>query len=161
MTGGRESTVRALVVDGPGAPPTVRPVRLPAPGAGQVRVRVRAAGVCHSDLSMADGTIAAPYPLVLGHEAAGVVVVVGPEVTRVAPGAHVVLNWAPPCRACWFCGRDEPWLCAATGGVTKPKACSGLALRSSNLEHADRRTTAASPASRSSRHCRRWTRSRN
>ncbi|MDG4830849.1 alcohol dehydrogenase catalytic domain-containing protein [Solwaraspora sp. WMMD1047] len=116
MTGGRESTVRALVVDGPGAPPTVRPVRLPAPGAGQVRVRVRAAGVCHSDLSMADGTIAAPYPLVLGHEAAGVVVEVGPAVTRVAPGAHVVLNWAPPCRACWFCGRGEPWLCAAIGG---------------------------------------------
>nr|MDT0660454.1 alcohol dehydrogenase catalytic domain-containing protein [Micromonospora sp. DSM 115978] len=108
-------TVRALLVTAPGAAPTVARIRLDPPGDGQVRVRIRAAGVCHSDLSMADGTLAAPYPLVLGHEAAGVVVAVGPAVTRVPVGAHVALNWAPPCRRCWFCGHGEPWLCAAGG----------------------------------------------
>ncbi|MFI7606540.1 alcohol dehydrogenase catalytic domain-containing protein [Micromonospora sp. NPDC049366] len=107
--------MRALVVRAVGAPPLVEEVTLPAPGPGEVRVGVRAAGVCHSDLSMVDGTLAAPYPLALGHEAAGVVTEVGADVTRVAPGAHVVLNWAPPCRDCWHCGHGEPWLCVRGG----------------------------------------------
>ncbi|MGW4499987.1 alcohol dehydrogenase catalytic domain-containing protein [Micromonospora sp. NPDC004336] len=107
--------MRALVVRAAGEPPRVEEVALPAPGPGEVRVDVRAAGVCHSDLSMVDGTLAPPYPLVLGHEAAGVVVEVGDGVSRVAPGAHVVLNWAPPCRRCWYCGHGEPWLCERSG----------------------------------------------
>jgi S-(hydroxymethyl)glutathione dehydrogenase/alcohol dehydrogenase len=107
--------VRALVTRGAGQEPAVEDVELPAPGPGQVRVRVRAAGVCHSDLSMANGTLAAPFPLVLGHEAAGVVAEVGADVRRVSPGDHVVLNWSPACRACWFCQRDQPWLCEAGG----------------------------------------------
>ncbi|MEV1147505.1 alcohol dehydrogenase catalytic domain-containing protein, partial [Micromonospora sp. NPDC049799] len=101
--------MRALLARGVGAPLGVEEVELPAPGPGEVRVDIRAAGVCHSDLSMVNGTLAAPYPLALGHEAAGVVVEVGADVTRVPPGAHVVLNWAPPCRSCWFCGHGEPW----------------------------------------------------
>ncbi|MEV1328096.1 alcohol dehydrogenase catalytic domain-containing protein [Micromonospora costi] len=107
--------MRALVVRGAGGTPRVEEVELPAPGPGEVRVAVRAAGVCHSDLSMVNGTIAAPYPLVLGHEAAGVVAEVGAGVSRVTPGAHVVLNWAPPCRRCWYCGHGEPWLCERGG----------------------------------------------
>ncbi|MFC3505692.1 alcohol dehydrogenase catalytic domain-containing protein [Micromonospora krabiensis] len=107
--------MRALVVRAVGAPPLVEEVELPAPGPGDVRVAVRAAGVCHSDLSMVNGTLAAPYPLALGHEAAGVVTEVGADVTRVAPGVHVVLNWAPPCRDCWHCGHGEPWLCVRGG----------------------------------------------
>ncbi|RKN52754.1 alcohol dehydrogenase [Micromonospora costi] len=103
------------MVRGAGEPPRVEEVELPAPGPGEVRVAVRAAGVCHSDLSMVNGTIAAPYPLVLGHEAAGVVAEVGAGVSRVTPGAHVVLNWAPPCRRCWYCGHGEPWLCERGG----------------------------------------------
>ncbi|MEU6021838.1 zinc-binding dehydrogenase [Micromonospora sp. NPDC047134] len=98
-----------------GTPPRVEQVELPDIDAGQVRVAIRAAGVCHSDLSMVDGTIAAPYPLLLGHEAAGVVVEIGDGVDRVAVGDHVVLNWAPPCRACWSCTHGEPWLCEHTG----------------------------------------------
>ncbi|MFG1891937.1 alcohol dehydrogenase catalytic domain-containing protein [Micromonospora sp. NPDC049051] len=113
--------MRALVARGVGAPLRVEEIELPAPGPHEVRVSIRAAGVCHSDLSMVDGTLAPPYPLVLGHEAAGVVVAVGDAVTRVAPGAHVVLNWAPPCRDCWYCGRDEPWLCERTGGPSVPR----------------------------------------
>ncbi|WP_239089229.1 zinc-binding dehydrogenase [Micromonospora gifhornensis] len=98
-----------------GTPPRVEQVDLPDIDTGQVRVAIRAAGVCHSDLSMVDGTIAAPYPLLLGHEAAGVVVEIGDGVDRVAVGDHVVLNWAPPCRACWSCTHGEPWLCEHTG----------------------------------------------
>lgn len=107
--------MRALVARAAGEPPRVTEVELPAPGPGEVRVAIRAAGVCHSDLSMVDGTLTPPYPLVLGHEAAGVVVAVGEAVSRVSPGGHVVLNWAPPCRRCWYCAHDEPWLCARTG----------------------------------------------
>ncbi|MCZ7422714.1 alcohol dehydrogenase catalytic domain-containing protein [Verrucosispora sp. WMMA2121] len=107
--------MRGLVVRGVGTPTRVEPVELPATGSGQVRVAVRAAGVCHSDLSMVDGTIAAPYPLLLGHEAAGVVVEVGADVDRIAVGDHVVLDWAPPCRSCWYCGHGEPWLCERSG----------------------------------------------
>lgn len=107
--------MRALVARAVGEPLRVEEVDLPASGPGEVRVDIRAAGVCHSDLSMVDGTIAPPYPLVLGHEAAGVVTEVGDGVSRVAPGAHVVLNWAPPCRRCWYCGHGEPWLCERSG----------------------------------------------
>jgi S-(hydroxymethyl)glutathione dehydrogenase/alcohol dehydrogenase len=108
---------RALVVRHGGAAPAVEELRLPEVGPGQVRVRVRAAGVCHSDLSMVNGTLRPPYPLVLGHEAAGEVVEVGAGVTRAAVGAHVALNWQPACRRCWFCGHGEPWLCATSSGT--------------------------------------------
>ncbi|MFI7369182.1 alcohol dehydrogenase catalytic domain-containing protein [Actinoplanes sp. NPDC049668] len=105
--------MQGLVVRDKGATPTVEELRLPEVGPGQVRVRIKAAGVCHSDLSMVNGTLSPPHPLVLGHEAAGEVVEAGAGVTRVRAGTHVALNWAPPCRACWFCTHDEPWLCAA------------------------------------------------
>jgi len=105
--------MRGLVVRGKGAAPTVEELRLPEVGPGQVRIRIKAAGVCHSDLSMVNGTLSPPHPLVLGHEAAGEVVEAGAGVTRVRAGTHVALNWAPPCRDCWFCAHDEPWLCAA------------------------------------------------
>ncbi|MEU5907495.1 zinc-binding dehydrogenase [Micromonospora sp. NPDC047467] len=117
-TGGPEPvTVRALVARGSGAELRVERVRLPAPGPGELRVRITAAGVCHSDLSMVNGTLAARFPLVLGHEATGVVAEAGPN-TRLAVGTPVALNWAPACRACWWCLRDEPWLCAANTAPT-------------------------------------------
>lgn len=84
----------------------------PQPGPDEVLVRIKAAGVCHSDLSMINGTLKAPTPLVLGHEAAGV---------EVESGRHVVLNWAPACRECWYCQRGEPWLCARSGSATSPR----------------------------------------
>ncbi|HET6532681.1 MAG TPA: alcohol dehydrogenase catalytic domain-containing protein [Actinoplanes sp.] len=111
------TVVRAVVVPEAGAAPAVAELRLPEAGPGQVRVRIRAAGVCHSDLSMVNGTLRPPYPLVLGHEAAGEVVQVGDQVTRAAVGDHVALNWQPACRMCWFCTHGEPWLCATTSGI--------------------------------------------
>ncbi|MBZ4322647.1 Zn-dependent alcohol dehydrogenase [Streptomyces huiliensis] len=103
---------RAAVLTAVGAPLRVTDIDLPDPRPGQVRVRIAAAGVCHSDLSLANGTLRQPVPAVLGHEGSGTVTAVGEGVTHVAPGDEVVLNWAPACRACHFCGIDEPWLCA-------------------------------------------------
>ncbi|WCN83667.1 alcohol dehydrogenase catalytic domain-containing protein [Micromonospora sp. LH3U1] len=117
---GAPVTVRALVARGSGAELRVEQVRLPAPGPGELRVTIRAAGICHSDLSMVNGTLAARFPLVLGHEATGVVAEAGPG-SRLAVGTPVVLNWAPACRACWWCQHDEPWLCANTTAPTVPR----------------------------------------
>ncbi len=103
--------VKAAVLTRQGEPLEVRDIELGEPGPGQVRVRVAAAGVCHSDLSLANGTLALDLPAVLGHEGAGTVVAVGEGVDRVRVGDSVVLNWAPACRACWFCEQGEPWLC--------------------------------------------------
>ena len=117
------------MVRGRDATPAVEEVRLPAPGPGELRVRIRAAGICHSDLSMVNGTLAPAYPLVLGHEAAGVVTETGPG-TRLPVGTDVVLNWAPACRACWWCRQGEPWLCAANAGpaVARGETADGTPL---------------------------------
>jgi S-(hydroxymethyl)glutathione dehydrogenase/alcohol dehydrogenase len=114
------SVVRALVSRGRDAQPAVEDIQLPALGPGLVRVRVRAAGVCHSDLSMINGTLSPPFPLVLGHEAAGVVVEVGAGVTHVKPGDEAVLNWSPACRRCWYCANGEPHLCEKAVGPARP-----------------------------------------
>lgn len=103
--------VRAAVLSAVGEPLRLVELDLPEPGPGQVRVEVAATGVCHSDLSLARGTLRAPMPVVLGHESAGTVLSVGEGVTTCAPGDRVVLCWAPPCGACWFCVEGEPWLC--------------------------------------------------
>ncbi|QUH01494.1 Zn-dependent alcohol dehydrogenase [Saccharopolyspora erythraea] len=89
----------------------VEDVELPAPGPGRVRVKLAATGVCHSDLSLATGVLAHPAPVVLGHEGAGRVVEVGEGVEGLRPGDPVVLNWTPPCRECWFCTHQQPYLC--------------------------------------------------
>ncbi|MEX2971159.1 zinc-binding dehydrogenase [Streptomyces sp. C184] len=107
--------VRAAVLSAVNAPLQVTEIDLPAPGPGQVRIKLAAAGVCHSDLSLSNGTLRQPAPAVLGHEGAGTVTAVGPDVTTVAPGDQVVLNWAPSCGDCHFCGLAEPWLCADAG----------------------------------------------
>jgi S-(hydroxymethyl)glutathione dehydrogenase/alcohol dehydrogenase len=137
------TSVRAAVFTGVGAPPRIEEVALPDPGAGHVRVRLAAAGVCHSDLSLANGTLPQAMPAVLGHEGAGTVEEVGPGVTGVAPGDRVVLNWAPPCRSCWFCANDEPWLCEhAMDGALRPYA----ALADGTLVHAGLGTAAFAEA---------------
>lgn len=104
--------VRAAVLPAIGAPLEITGVELPDPGPGQVRVRLAAAGVCHSDLSLSNGTMRVPVPAVLGHEGAGTVVSVGEGVTHVSPGDGVVLNWAPSCGSCHACTLGEVWLCA-------------------------------------------------
>ncbi|MGW3104774.1 Zn-dependent alcohol dehydrogenase [Streptomyces sp. NPDC001100] len=104
--------VRAAVLPAVGAPLEIAEIDLPAPGPGQVRVRLAAAGVCHSDLSLTNGTMRVPVPAVLGHEGAGTVLAVGEDVTHVSPGDSVVLNWAPSCGTCHACTLGEVWLCA-------------------------------------------------
>jgi S-(hydroxymethyl)glutathione dehydrogenase/alcohol dehydrogenase len=91
--------------------PTVTDIDVVDPGADQVRVRLAATGVCHSDLSLAQGRLRHQFPVVLGHEGAGRVVAVGERVDALAVGDHVVLNWAPACRDCWYCQHGEPYLC--------------------------------------------------
>lgn len=110
--------VKALVARSAGADLAVEEIELPRPEPGEVRVRIAAAGVCHSDLSMINGTVRPKFPLVLGHEAAGVVIETGSEVRRVAEGDHVVINWSPACGECAFCQHGEPWLCVTMEGVT-------------------------------------------
>ncbi|MEV6173644.1 Zn-dependent alcohol dehydrogenase [Streptomyces sp. NPDC051954] len=104
--------VRAAVLPAIGSPLEITEIDLPDPGPGRIRVRLAAAGVCHSDLSLSNGTMRVPVPAVLGHEGAGTVVAVGEGVTRLAPGDHVVLNWAPSCGSCHACSLGEVWLCA-------------------------------------------------
>ncbi|MFD7289476.1 zinc-binding dehydrogenase [Streptomyces sp. NPDC059863] len=103
--------VRAAILSAVGAPLEIAGIELPEPGPGRVRVRLAAAGVCHSDLSLSNGTMRIPLPAVLGHEGAGTVVSVGEGVTHVAPGDGVVLNWAPSCGTCPACLGGEVWLC--------------------------------------------------
>ncbi|KPI16213.1 Alcohol dehydrogenase zinc-binding domain protein [Actinobacteria bacterium OK074] len=106
------AAVRAAVLPAVGAPLEIAGIELPQPGPGQVRVRLAAAGVCHSDLSLSNGTMRVPVPAVLGHEGAGTVVAVGEGVAHLQPGAPVVLNWAPSCGSCHACTLGEVWLCA-------------------------------------------------
>jgi len=107
--------VRAAVLHEVGGSPKVEEIDLAPPGAGQIRVQLGATGVCHSDLSLSNGTMTTVLPVILGHEGAGVVAEVGPDVTGVAVGDRVVLNWAPACRQCWFCEHGEPYLCQNSG----------------------------------------------
>jgi len=86
-------------------------LRLDPPGPGELRVRVRAAGLCHSDLSVVDGSRPRVMPMVLGHEAAGEVIEVGPEAGAFAPGDHVVLAFVPACGRCGPCRIGRPALC--------------------------------------------------
>ena len=81
------------------------------PRAGEVRVRVKHCGICHSDLSVADGVFPVDQPIILGHEAAGIVDAVGLGITHLAPGDPVVLTPAAPCGDCYYCQRDEHSLC--------------------------------------------------
>src|SRR5690348_4296 len=104
--------VQAAVLRAAGEPMSVETIRLRAVGPADVRVRIDATGVCHSDLSLATGVLAQPLPAVLGHEACGTVVEVGTDVTDVAVGQRVLLLWITPCGECFHCAHGEPYLCA-------------------------------------------------
>jgi S-(hydroxymethyl)mycothiol dehydrogenase len=80
---------------------------------------VQACGVCHTDLHYREGAINDEFPFLLGHEAAGVVEAVGPDVAEVAPGDFVVLAWRAPCGECRSCRRGRPWYCFASRNATQ------------------------------------------
>ncbi|MDA0634733.1 Zn-dependent alcohol dehydrogenase [Nonomuraea sp. MCN248] len=86
-------------------------VTLAPVGPGDVRVRIKATGVCHSDLSAMTGVLPQPVPLIPGHEGAGEVVEVGEHVGSVQPGDHVVISWRPACQECDLCLGGQPFLC--------------------------------------------------
>ncbi|GMU77743.1 MAG: oxidoreductase [Acidimicrobiia bacterium] len=111
--------VRGIVARRKGAPVSVETVIVPDPGPGEALVRVQACGVCHTDLHYREGAINDDFPFLLGHEAAGVVEAVGPDVREVAPGDFVILNWRAVCGTCRACRRGRPWYCFATFNATQ------------------------------------------
>jgi S-(hydroxymethyl)glutathione dehydrogenase/alcohol dehydrogenase len=105
-------SMQAVVLREPGAPVALETVRLDAPRADEVLVRVAAAGVCHSDVHLADGQLGeGRHPAVLGHEGAGVVQSVGNQVTGLRAGDHVVFSIVPSCGSCSQCRSGRPTLC--------------------------------------------------
>lgn len=120
--------MRGVVFDGTRTE-VVDDLEIRDPGPGEVLVAVAAAGLCHSDLSVIDGTIPFPVPVVLGHEGAGVVEAVGPGVAHVKPGDHVALSTLANCGACAQCDRGRPTMCRkAIGRPGQPFSRGGKPL---------------------------------
>ncbi|MCC6613005.1 MAG: Zn-dependent alcohol dehydrogenase [Anaerolineae bacterium] len=108
--------IHAALLEGPNHPFVIETLTLEAPRDGEVLVRLAASGVCHSDWHLVTGTTRHPMPCVAGHEGAGVVEAVGPGVSRVKPGDHVVLSWTPDCGHCYYCQHGKPNLCETFTG---------------------------------------------
>src|SRR6266699_3147275 len=102
---------RAAVLYGVGAPMRIETVSAGPLRENDVLVRIKAAGLCHTDLEVITGSLRYPMPIVLGHEAAGIVEEVGPAARGLSVGDHVVLSWNPHCGHCFYCERDLPILC--------------------------------------------------
>jgi len=129
------AVLRAFSSDKPYAasqPLTIEQLELDEPAHSEVLVRITSAGVCHSDLSTLEGILLKPVPIVLGHEAAGVVEQVGPGVTRVAPGDHVVFTFVPTCGHCRACTSGRPGLCEPGTSAN----AKGTLLRNARRFHA-------------------------
>jgi S-(hydroxymethyl)mycothiol dehydrogenase len=109
-------------------PVEVVTIDVPDPGPGEAVVQVQACGVCHTDLHYREGGINDDFPFLLGHEAAGVVEAVGPDVVTVAPGDFVILNWRAVCGDCRSCRRGRPWYCFSTANATQKMTLDGQPL---------------------------------
>jgi S-(hydroxymethyl)mycothiol dehydrogenase len=120
--------VKGVVATGKGAPVSVETIEVPDPGPGEALVEVQACGVCHTDLHYRQGAINDDFPFLLGHEAAGIVESVGPDVTDVAPGDFVILNWRAVCGECRSCRRGRPQYCFATHNATQKMTLDGREL---------------------------------
>lgn len=132
--------MNAAVLSGVGARFEVREVELADPGPGEVLVRIAATGLCASDLNAVDGKrTMSPFPVVLGHEAAGTVVGTGAGVSRLREGARVVLSIVPSCGSCTYCRRGRPNYCLVTAsamsGGTLLDGTSRLTHRGERLNH--------------------------
>ena len=108
-TSGRRA--RGAVLRAVGKPTEVEDLVVAEPRAGEVRVRMLASGVCHSDLHVRDGEWPRPTPIVMGHEGAGIIEAIGPGVTSLRPGQPVALSWLVPCGVCRSCRAGRPWAC--------------------------------------------------
>ena len=114
-------------------PLTIAEIDLAPPGRGEVLVRITAAGLCHSDLSVINGDRPRPTPMALGHEAAGVVEDLGDGVADLAPGDRVALVFVPSCGCCAPCAEGRPALCepAAKANATDDRSTTISASRPS------------------------------
>ncbi|HXY42853.1 MAG TPA: Zn-dependent alcohol dehydrogenase [Acidimicrobiales bacterium] len=132
-------TTRAAVLAATGEELTLEEVELAGPGPNEVRVRIEASGVCHSDWNAVSGASATPLPAVLGHEGGGIVEEVGSAVTTVRPGDKVVLSWLPSCGRCPACQRGRLSLCenaaAHIGDGSLPGGGFRLSLRGDRVYH--------------------------
>jgi S-(hydroxymethyl)mycothiol dehydrogenase len=121
--------VTGVIARSKGAPVELTTIVVPDPGPGEALVGVQACGVCHTDLHYREGGIGEEFPYLLGHEAAGVVEAVGDDVTGLAPGDFVILNWRAVCGQCRACRRGRPWYCFATHNAKqKMTLADGTAL---------------------------------
>jgi S-(hydroxymethyl)mycothiol dehydrogenase len=120
--------VRGVVAKAVKQPVELVTIEVPDPGPGEALVQVQACGVCHTDLHYREGGINDDFPFLLGHEAAGVVEAVGPDVTDVAPGDFVILNWRAVCGQCRSCRRGRPWYCFSTANATQKMTLDGQPL---------------------------------
>jgi S-(hydroxymethyl)mycothiol dehydrogenase len=111
--------VQGVIARSVGAPVEVTTIVIPDPGPGEVVVAVQACGVCHTDLHYREGGINDEFPFLLGHEAAGIVESVGPDVTEVEPGDFVILNWRAVCGECRSCRKGRPQYCFSTHNATQ------------------------------------------
>ena len=105
------SSIRAAVLRSVGEPLTIETIEIDDPGPGEVLIRTAAIGVCHSDLHFMNGDYHCELPVVPGHESAGVVEAVGPDVRYVSPGDHVITCMSIFCGQCSFCTTGRPYLC--------------------------------------------------
>ena len=105
------TTIRAAVLRDGGQSSVVEALTLAEPRAGEVRVRMQASGVCHSDLHVRDGDWPRPTPMAMGHEGAGIVDAIGPGVQSLSVGQPVALSWLIPCGICRACRAGKPWAC--------------------------------------------------
>ncbi len=117
--------MRAAVLRSPGQPMQIEEVACADPGPGQIRVAVSHCGCCHSDLSIVDGSFPATTPIVLGHEAAGVVDALGTGVSHLEVGDHVVLTPCPPCGLCYWCVRGEASSCVNSSAIMTNQFADG------------------------------------
>jgi S-(hydroxymethyl)mycothiol dehydrogenase len=113
-------TVQGVIAREKNAPVETIDIVIPDPGPHDVIVRIRACGVCHTDLTYREGGITDAYPILLGHEAAGIVDAIGSDVTHVQLGDFVVLNWRAVCGQCRACLRGRPWYCFNTHNASAP-----------------------------------------
>ena len=117
---------KAAVAYEPNAPLVLEEIELDPPKAGEILVKLKATGICHSDLhAWKREWSMMPFPVVLGHEGAGVVEQVGEGVTHLQPGDPVLLTYLPACGKCQWCHRGEPYLCDLTGMIASGKQLDG------------------------------------
>jgi len=102
---------RAAVLDKVNEPMTIDVLEMAPLAATDVLIKLKASGLCHTDLEVIQGSLAYPLPIVLGHEGAGIVEAVGKDVTQVRVADHVICSWNPHCGHCFYCERDLPILC--------------------------------------------------